>query len=94
MKLQMKSPLSIPNSYHIMQANQGQYVLDYIKNKKADWIFFDKDPFLLHAKYSYWTKDITEILSLSYDQVEIIPLMDNYHDGWRQTNLILYKKID
>ena len=94
MKLQMKSPLSIPNSYHIMQANQGQYVLDHIKNKKSDWIFFDKDPFLLHAKYSYWTKDIPEILLQSYNQVEIIPLMDNYHDGWRQTNLILYKKID
>ena len=94
MKLQMKSPLSIANSYHIMQADQGQYILDYIKSGKADWIFFDKDPFLLHAKYPYWTKDIPEVLLQSYGQIEIVPLMDNYHDGWNKTSLILYKKLD
>ena len=35
---------TIANSYHIMQANQGQEVLDYIASRQADWIFFEKDP--------------------------------------------------
>lgn len=94
MKLKTKSPLSIANSYHIMQANQGQYVLDFIRRGKADWIFFDKDPFLLHAKYSYWTNDIPKVLLESYNEIEIVPLMDNYHDGWNETSLILYKRAE
>jgi len=94
MKIKVKSPLSIANSYHIMQANQGQEVLDYIASRQADWIFFDKDPFLLHAKLSYWTKDIPDVLDMSYNEIETVPLMDNYHDGWNETALILYKKQD
>ena len=83
---------TIANSYHIMQANQGQEVLDYIASRQADWIFFEKDPSLLHAKLSYWTKDIPDVLDMSYNEIEIVPLMDNYHDGWNETALILYKK--
>ena len=92
MKLKMKSPLSIANSYHIMQANQAKEVLDYINSKQADWIFFDKDPFLLHAEYSYWTNDIPKVINENYDEIEFLPLMHNHHDGWNETTLILYKK--
>ena len=69
-------------------------LLEEFKDVNGDWIFFDKDPFLLHAKYPYWTKDIPEVLLQSYDQIEIVPLMDNYHDGWNETAMILYKKKD
>ncbi|MBT6795381.1 hypothetical protein HOA97_00430 [bacterium] len=56
--------------------------------------FFEKDPSLLHAKLSYWTKDIPDVLDMSFNEIEIVPLMDNYHDGWNETALILYKKQD
>ena len=31
---------------------------------------------------------------MSYNEIETVPLMDNYHDGWNETALILYKKQD
>ena len=94
MKLKIKSPLSIANSYHIMQANQGDQVLDYIELGEADWIFFDEDPFLLHAKYSYWTNDIPNVINRGYKKIETVPLMHNYHDGWNQTVLTIFKRKD
>ena len=94
MKLKIKSPLSIANSYHIMQANQGDQVLDYIELGEADWIFFDEDPFLLHAKYSYWTNDIPNVINRGYKKIETVPLMHNYHDGWNQTVLSIFKRKD
>ena len=91
MKLNLKSPLSIANAYHIIPTNQQEEVVNYILSGDADWIILDTDPFLAHAKLDYWLS-MPKIIESKYQKVDSASVMENYHVGWKKANLVIYQK--
>ena len=93
MKLNLKSPLSIANAYHIIPTNQKEEVIKYILDGGADWIILDTDPFLAHGFYglNYWLS-MPSIIESTYHKVDSVPVMDNYLNGWKKAELVIYQK--
>ena len=93
MKLNLKSPLSIANAYHIIPTNQKEEVVKYILDGGADWIILDTDPFLAHGfdGLNYWLS-MPSIIESTYHKVDSVPVMDNYLNGWKKAELVIYQK--
>lgn len=84
------SPLNIINSYHMSVSKPWDNVIDFIVNKKTNYIILDTDAMLIKSD-SKWQAMI-EALNKNYFIIDRIKVRDAYYDGWKPCELIIYSK--
>jgi hypothetical protein len=90
MKLQIPQSLRIINSWHAHVGDEYDHIVDRIKDKKIEWIFFDNDFFLTKGNINGWIK-IKNSLDENYELIDRIKVDKTWWDGWKKTELIIYK---
>tara|TARA_B110000483_G_C18175310_1_gene534856 strand:+ start:233 stop:2314 length:2082 start_codon:yes stop_codon:yes gene_type:complete len=90
MKLQIPQSLRIINSWHAHVADEYDYIVNKINDKKIEWVFFDNDFFLTKGNINGWLK-IKKSLDENYKIIDIIKVDKTWWNGWKKTELIIYK---